>query len=81
MDLFLGGVELFISCLENVGGNRFVDRGLLTSGGSVLTLPRNKVSNRSWVVPHFCDRDRDGDQDFLPSVMDGPYAGKYRLRS
>jgi len=76
LDLFTGGVEPFIYCYENVGHNRFVDRGRLTSGGALLTLPKNDRNNRSWVVPHFCDWDRDGDQDFFPSFMDGPHAGK-----
>ena len=50
LDLFTGGVEPFIYCYENVGGNRFVERGRLTSGGDLLVLP-HAPSNRSWVVP------------------------------
>lgn len=76
LDLFKGGVEPFIYCYENVGGNHFVDAGRLTSAGKLFTLPKNDRNNRSWVVPHFHDWDRDGDQDFFPSFMDGPYAGK-----
>src|SRR3990172_5309646 len=76
LDLFKGGVEPFIYCYENVGGNRFVDRGRLTSGGRLFTLPKNDHNNRSWVVPHFYDWDGDGDLDLFPSFMDGPYAGK-----
>ncbi|MHC4742376.1 MAG: FG-GAP repeat domain-containing protein, partial [Planctomycetota bacterium] len=76
LDLFKGGVEPFIYVYENVGGNRFVDRGRLTSGGKLFTLPKNDHNNRSWVVPHFYDWDEDGDLDFFPSFMDGPYAGK-----
>ena len=76
LDLFRGGVESFIYCYENVGNNRFVDSGRLTSGGQLFTLPRNKANNRSWVVPHFYDWDCDGDEDFFPSFMDGPYRGK-----
>ena len=76
LDLFKGGVEPFIYCYENVGGNRFVDRGRLTSGGKLFTLPKNDHNNRSWVLPHFYDWDRDGDLDLFPSFMDGPYAGK-----
>jgi hypothetical protein len=76
LDLFRGGVEPFIYCYENIGGNRFIDRGRLTSGGKLFILPRNSNNNRSWVVPHFYDWDCDGDQDFFPSFMDGPYAGK-----
>ena len=76
LDLFKGGVEPFIYCYENVGEDRLVYRGRLTSAGKLLTLPKNNGNNRSWVVPHFCDWDRDGDQDFLPSFMDGPYSSK-----
>jgi len=76
LDLFTGGVEPFIYCYENVGDNRLVDRGRLTSAGKLLTLPKNDGNNRSWVVPHFYDWDGDGDQDFFPSFMDGPYVGK-----
>ena len=73
LDLFKGGVEPFIYCWENVGKNRLEYRGRLTSGGKLFTLPKNDGNNRSWVVPHFHDWDRDGDQDFFPSFMDGPY--------
>lgn len=76
LDLFKGGVEPFVYCYENIGDNCFVDSGRLTSGGKLFTLPKNNNNNRSWVVPHFYDWDRDGDQDFFPSFMDGPYAGK-----
>jgi hypothetical protein len=75
LDLFKGGVEPFIYCYENVGDNRFVEAGRLTSGGELFTLPKNNHNNRSWVVPHFYDWDHDGDLDFFPSFMDGPYAG------
>jgi len=76
LDLFTGGVEPFIYCYENVGSNRLIDRGRLTSAGKLLTLPKNDGNNRSWVLPHFYDWDRDGDQDFFPSFMDGPYSSK-----
>ncbi|MHC4460238.1 MAG: FG-GAP-like repeat-containing protein [Planctomycetota bacterium] len=76
LDLFKGGVEPFIYCYENIGDNRFVDSGRLTSGGKLFMLPKNNNNNRSWVVPHFYDWDRDGDQDFFPSFMSGPYGGK-----
>lgn len=76
LDLFKGGVEPFIYCYENIGDNRYVERGRLTSGGNLLTLPKNNRNSRSWVVPHFTDWDRDDDEDFLPSFMDGPYAGR-----
>lgn len=76
LDLFKGGVEPFIYCYENVGANRLQYVGRLTSGGKLFTLPKNDRNNRSWVVPHFYDWDSDDDQDFFPSFMDGPYAGK-----
>lgn len=75
-DLFTGGVEPFIHCYENVGKNRLVYRGRLTSAGKLLTLPMNDGNHRSWVLPHFHDWDGDGDQDFFPSFMDGPYGSK-----
>jgi hypothetical protein len=75
LDLFKGGVEPFVYCYENVGGNRLVDRGRLTSGGSLFILPKS-LSNRSWVTVAFHDLDGDGDQDFFPSFMDGSDAGK-----
>jgi hypothetical protein len=76
LDLFKGGVEPFIYCYENVGDNRFVEAGRLTSAGKLFELPKNNHNNRSWVVPHFYDWDQDGDQDFFPSFMSGPYTGK-----
>jgi len=76
LDLFKGGVEPFIYCYENIGDNLFVEAGRLTSGGKLLVLPKNDHNNRSWVLPHFYDWDGDGDNDFFPSFMDGPYAGK-----
>lgn len=79
LDLFTGGVEPFIHCYENVGKNQLVYRGRLTSAGELLTLPKNDHNNRSWILPHFSDWDGDGDQDFFPSFMDGPYAGKIAL--
>ena len=77
LDLFKGGVEPFIYCYENVGANKFVDRGRLTSGGELFTLPRNTGNNRGWPIVAFNDWDRDGDLDLLPSFGDGPDAGKY----
>ena len=79
LDLFKGGVEPFIYCYENAGDNRFIDRGRLTSGGKLFTLPKNHGNNRSWVVPHFYDWDGDGDQDIFGGFMDGPYRGKIVL--
>ena len=76
LDLFKGGVEPYVYCYQNVGGNRFVPRGRLTSGGSLFTLPRNPKSNRSWVTVAFYDWDGDAEPDFFPSFMDGPDAGQ-----
>ena len=76
LDLFKGGVEPYVYCYENVGANRMVYRGRLTSGGSLFTLPRNPRTNRSWVTVAFYDWDGDGQQDFFPSFGDGPDAGK-----
>jgi len=75
LDLFKGGVEPFVYCWENIGGNRLVDRGRLTSAGTLFKLPCSKA-NRSWVTAAFHDIDGDGDQDFFPSFGDGPDAGK-----
>jgi hypothetical protein len=74
LDLFKGGVEPFVYCYENVRGE-FMDRGKLTSGGKLFTLPCSR-SRRSWVTVAFHDIDDDGDQDFFPSFGDGPDAGK-----
>jgi hypothetical protein len=75
LDLFKGGVERFVYCFENVGGNQLVDRGRLSSGGKLFTLPCSR-SNRSWLTVAFYDIDGDGDQDFFPSFGDGPDSGK-----
>ena len=75
LDLFKGGVEPFVFCYENVGGNRFINRGRMSSGGKLFKLPCSK-SNRSWVTVAFHDIDGDGDQDFFPSFGDGPDSGK-----
>jgi len=75
LDLFKGGVEPFVYCYENIGGNRLVERGRLSSGGMLFKLPCSK-SNRSWVTVAFYDIEGDGDQDFFPSFGDGPDAGK-----
>jgi hypothetical protein len=75
LDLFKGGVEPYVYCYENLGGNRFVERGRLTSGGKLFKLPCSR-SNRSWVTVAFYDVDGDGQQDFVPSFGDGPDAGR-----
>ena len=75
LDLFQGGVEPYIRCLENTGGNRLADRGRLASRGKLLELPSSDA-RRSWLTVAFHDVDRDGDQDLFPSFQDGPDAGR-----
>ena len=75
LDLFKGGVEPYVSCWENVGGNRLLDWGRLASDGKLLALPASR-DNRSWLTVAFFDIDGDGDQDFFPSFGDGPDAGQ-----
>jgi hypothetical protein len=75
LDLFQGGVEPYVFCNENVGGNRLVERGRLASANNVLKLPHS-AANRSWVTVAFFDIDGDGDQDFFPSFNDGPETGR-----
>jgi FG-GAP-like repeat len=75
LDLFKGGVEPYLYCYENTGGNRMTTRGRLASGGKPFTLPCSDA-NRSWVTVAFHDADRDGDLDFFPSFGDGPDAGR-----
>ena len=65
LDLFKGGVEPYIYCYENVGGNKFVDMGKLTSGGNVLTFPNENGNHRSWMKVEFADWDNDGDLDLF----------------
>ncbi len=74
LDLFKGGVEPYVYCYENVGGNKLVDRGRLSSGGSLLTLPASD-DRRSWMTVAFGDWDGDGQLDLLPSFNDGPDRG------
>ena len=75
LDLFKAGIEQFIYCYENIGGNRFVDRGRMTSGGILFALPANGA-NRSWMAIEFDDWDGDGDQDLFASFADGPDIGR-----
>jgi hypothetical protein len=75
LDLFRGGVEPFVECLENVGGNRLERRGRLASDGDVFRLPASE-DGRSWLTVAFFDIDRDGDQDCFPSFNDGPERGR-----
>jgi hypothetical protein len=79
LDLFKGGLEPYIYCYENVGGNKMVYRGRLTSGGNLLTLPINTDNNRSWPTITFYDWDGDGDLDLISSFGDGPDANKFVL--
>jgi hypothetical protein len=74
LDLFQGGVEPYVYCYENVGGNQMAPRGRLASGGKLFTLPASRA-NRSWLTVAFFDIDEDGDQDFFPSFQDGPDSG------
>ena len=73
LDLFKVTTEPFIYCYENIGGNKFVDRGRMTSDGSLFMLPMSEGSNRSWAVLEFADWDGDGDQDLFCGFSDGPY--------
>ena len=76
LDLFEGGIEPFVYCYENLhdqlGENKLVERGRLTSNGALFIPSANPSSNRAWMTVTFYDWDGDGDQDFFPSVMDGP---------
>jgi FG-GAP-like repeat len=75
LDLLKGGTEPFIYVYENVGHNRFVERGKLTSGGKVLALPSDG-SNRAWFSVDAFDWDGDGDLDLFVHFASGPYAGE-----
>lgn len=75
LDLFKGGVEPFVYVYENTGGNKFVDRGKLTSNGQVFELPCS-VDKRSWMTVAFYDWDGDGDQDFFPVLTMVPIWAK-----
>ncbi|MDH7601162.1 MAG: VCBS repeat-containing protein [Armatimonadota bacterium] len=71
LDLFKVTVEPYIYCYENVGGNKYVYRGRLTSGGELFVLPRNPDKHRSWATITFADWDGDGDGDLFVSICDG----------
>jgi len=75
LDLFKGGTEPYVYVYENVGGNRMVERGRLTSGGSVLQFPMDG-NHRSWNSIELYDWDDDGDQDMFIHSPTGPYAGR-----
>ena len=74
LDLFRVTVESLIYCYENVGGNKLVYRGLMSSGGNTFVLP-GSVNNRSWPLLEFDDWDGDGDVDLFCSFTVGPDAG------
>jgi FG-GAP-like repeat len=78
LDLIQGGTDSTLRYLENVGGNRFVDRGVLSSAGEPLELPHDQ-GNRSWVSVAACDWDGDGDQDLLLHLRAGPQRGELLL--
>ena len=80
LDLFKGGTEPYVYVYENVtghspNGNLYVDRGRLTSGGTLLVFPMDG-NNRSWLSVQFCDWDKDGDQDMFIHSPTGLYASE-----
>lgn len=76
LDLFKGSAEPWVFCYENVGGNRFEDRGKLTSGGQPLTLYYEAGTNRIFASVKFTDWDADGDQDMFINAPTGTYGAK-----
>ncbi|MDO8684105.1 MAG: VCBS repeat-containing protein [Armatimonadota bacterium] len=76
LDLFKVTTEPFIYCYENVGGNKFVERGKLTSGGSVFTLPMGEKTHRSWATITFHDWNGNGHPDLFASICDGDEFGQ-----
>jgi hypothetical protein len=78
LDLFKVTNEPFIYCYENVGGNHFVDRGRLTSGGELFVLPHDG-NFRSWAALRFDDWDGDGDQDLFVGFTTGDPAHQYQF--
>ena len=83
LDIIKGGTEPYLYFYENVGGhkpyeqggNRYVNRGKLTSNGSELVLKMDG-SNRSWVSATFYDWDDDGDKDLFAYIVAGPTAAE-----
>ena len=78
LDILKGACEPYIYYYENVGGNRFEDRGKLTSNGTVFVTPMDG-DNRSWNTLEMCDWDLDGDYDMFlwsPTGWPGGYAGE-----
>ena len=75
LDLLKGGTEPFVFIFENLGGNRFVERGRLTSNGEPLLFPHD-AGRRSWLSPEAFDWDGDGDLDLFVHFRTGPEAGQ-----
>lgn len=75
LDLVQGGTDSRLRYFENVGENRLVERGLLTSAGAPLELPRD-AGGRSWVSVGACDWDGDGDAELFLHFRAGPMRGK-----
>ncbi|MDO8684104.1 MAG: VCBS repeat-containing protein [Armatimonadota bacterium] len=75
LDLIKVTVEPFLYFYENVGGNKFVERGKMTSGGSLFMLPMSDA-HRSWAIAEFADWDDDGDQDIFITFNDGTESGQ-----
>ena len=65
LDLFKGSREPYVYVCETVGGNKFVDRGRLTSGGSEKRFPYELGSGRSVLSVECCDWDNDGQVDLF----------------
>lgn len=72
-DLFKGGTEPYIYYYENVGNNKMVDRGKLTSDGKIFVVPHDGLF-RTWHSVSFFDWDNDGDQDLFIYQPTGPGA-------
>lgn len=68
LDLFVGGTPSTIQCYENVGGGKFVDKGLMTSSGKPFLLTPD--GGRAWAVITMDDWDSDGDQDLFVTLSD-----------
>jgi hypothetical protein len=75
LDLVKGGTEPFLYVYENRGQSRFEGRGRLTSGGEVMTFPRD-AANRSWLSVEVRDWDGDGDPDMFVLFLSGPYLNR-----
>lgn len=74
LDLIKVTAEPFLYVYENTGHSRFVERGRMTSGGSLFVLGANK-GRRAWPNITFADWDGDGDPDLFVTSSDGPDSG------